>query len=227
MESSIYFSIVFMRRPSSNDNIISFFDGPVLAAVAAVLIGIIIIFGDRRNAASFLATNHGTLPNELNRPKEGGGESFHTRGNRSVLVFDSIPVISLDDPHSRCHCTKAMEQQVCQFVGDGEHESEKPASARNPILAQPMRIFSQGSAEDIKQSVGGITYSVERGGDCLADSISPPPGQVLFLLYKSTEKSPVYTVFYHNFQSLSSPKNTIYWGLFSLLYSKPTTKHYI
>lgn len=58
---------------------------------------------------------------------------------------------------------------MSQIVGDGEHETGKSLSARNPILAQAMRVFCQGATQGVKQPTGGITYSVERGGDCLAD----------------------------------------------------------
>ena len=142
---------------------------PLITAVAAIHFNSIIIFGDRLSAASVLALNHGALPNGLDRPKEGGGESIHARVIRSVLGFDSVPVVCLDLPDTRCQHAKAVEQQVSQIVGDGKHESEKPVSALRRIVVHAVRAFNQGIAESIKQPTGGITYSVKRGGYCLAD----------------------------------------------------------
>ena len=64
-----------------------------------------------------------------------------------------------------------MKQQVSQIVGDGKHESEKSVSALRRIVAHAVRAFNQDIAESIKQPVGGIAYSVERGGNCLADPV--------------------------------------------------------
>ena len=60
---------------------------------------------------------------------------------------------------------------MSQIVGDGKHESEKPVSPLRRIVAHAVCAFNQGAAECIKQPAGGIAYSVERGGDCLADPV--------------------------------------------------------
>ena len=142
---------------------------PLITAAAAIHFNSIIIFGDRIRTASVLATNHSALPNGLDRPKEGGGESIHARVIRSVLDFDGISVVCLDLPDTRCHRAKAVEQQMSQIVGDGKHELEKPVSALRRIVAHVVRAFNQGVAESIKQPAGGMAYSTERGGYCLAD----------------------------------------------------------
>ena len=152
---------------------------PLITAAAAIHFNSIIIFGDRIRTASVLATNHSALPNGLDRPKEGGGESIHARVIRSVLDFDGISVVCLDLPDTRCHRAKAVEQQMSQIVGDGKHESEKSVSALCRTVAHAVHAFYQSVAENTKQSPGGITYSVICGVDCRDDpagvELNPPP----------------------------------------------------